>query len=363
MKLIINKKIQICILAALILYVFTDCVKLQNNVTQKNLPGQPIINKIYIYNSTIYEAEQAIINNDPEHALERYTAAFELKEDPFAIDLYNAFICALKLNKANYTERYALLLSKLGLTTQEIKLLYSENRMTPDPDFLEKCIYQEKEYDNSDLLALRDTIIKLLERDQAPRSATYPVYTNKQEIKTNDEAIELALFNLISDYGYPDEYKIGLRAKSETALSFNSPLHVIIRHAYQNKSQLLDSILYNSMKSGKIKPEEYTSWLSMSSDIDLSGRCTPGNEALFLINDSLIYKCHVDSSRLHLIENNRSEFNLPSYGLQVERSLFSIKNKEFKISQFGSYAIIYQSQESLNQLINNLKLELVTKIK
>ena len=229
------------------------------------------------YSSIIQKGESYILDNDLGDALKSYDKALLLIEKPLASDCFTALQVAAYLEK---NKKFGKFLKKgfaNGLVPKDLSkdsLLSSfveQNQL----DSIVQETYEEygKMYSKNINGFLSDTISKI------------SLYDNKWKVYYNDslaslnknkaefydskydsivtQLVEEKLIPLISKYGYPGERQIGIqrvRSKSEPYdYSFvnNTTLFVLLHYYSNPKGCKYNTLLYEEMKKGNLRPEHY----------------------------------------------------------------------------------------------------------
>lgn len=164
------------------------------------------------YNSLICEAENGIVESNYRKGLEKYLGAFKIVKIPFAVDYYNAALCAAKLKNDSIA---LILIEKLlekgialrKLKSKSFKYLYKTNSWNV-------LKTKEKKYKKELLLKqnieLREKLEKLLHNDQKIRTKKYG-YPMSDTIASVDSLNMIEMKIILDKYGYPDENLIGIK--------------------------------------------------------------------------------------------------------------------------------------------------------
>jgi hypothetical protein len=220
------------------------------------------------YNAYVNKAELAIVDQQQEQALRFYDSAFGYKTIPFAQDLYNASVCALKTNdipkafslcrhiaakgtgKA-FFEKKPVFVPLCRYVKQWHKLLADADRIK------DKYILSNRE--------VKKIIDGLYSRDQEMHRRWSGSDYNaalESEMKALDDSVSKALLGIFKKYGYLSEDVIGVNIHADTILEYEPQFSVIMLHNYQGRIKtdtLFSPILREMLAAGKIKPEYYAS--------------------------------------------------------------------------------------------------------
>ncbi|HET8737170.1 MAG TPA: hypothetical protein VFM69_11275 [Pricia sp.] len=240
-------------------------------------PSSPYIQ----YSSIIQEGESYILDNELSKALKSYDKALHLIEKPLASDCFTALQVAAYLKKF---EKFSKFLEKgfaTGLVPKDLRkdsLLSSFVKQNKLEDIVQGTYSEyEKMYSQNINEFLSDTISKIslydnkwkvfyldslrsLNKNKNPNKAEF--YDKKYDSIVT-QLVEEKLIPLISRYGYPGERQIGIQRvwlKSEPYdYSFvnNSTLFVLLHYYRKPKGCKYNTLLYEEMKKGNLRPEHY----------------------------------------------------------------------------------------------------------
>lgn len=194
------------------------------------------------YYHKINLAENMLIKNENEKATLYYDSAFSMNKKPFAKDIFNAFIA--NVNIQNYTKALSLYKRLLNLGIKESYLPKDEKIII----FLNKFSKQIKSYKvktafNKQLI---DTLNKLYAIDQFHRT-DYAKY--KAEIKADDSICGIKLLSIITKFGFPNDYNIGIESESILDHRF----YYIIWHQGTSRQTNFSKTLLNAVNNGTIE--------------------------------------------------------------------------------------------------------------
>ncbi|TAG42661.1 MAG: hypothetical protein EAZ31_05645 [Cytophagia bacterium] len=215
------------------------------------LNAQTKVNFITEYYPFINKAEIYITKGKFENALEMYQKAFKNSTIGFRRDYENALYCALKIDKINIALEYAKQMAVKGSKLEYFKKIKHFEKLTASNNWIDFEENYDKYYLKNINIKLRDTLIKMKERDQKYRLMEGSYRKYHKEIKEIDSLNYIGLVSLFNQYGYPTEDMIGGKHITD----------VIIRHYYQNnptdttKHIFLNDIFNNALKEGKIHNE------------------------------------------------------------------------------------------------------------
>lgn len=237
---------------------------------------------IYIrYSTIIQKGESYVLNNKLSKALKSYNKALNLIEKPIASDCFTALQVAAYLEKNNKFRKFLKKGFAVGLVPEDLN---KDSLLTSfvEENQLESVVQKtyenyEKIYSKSINQFLSDTISKISSYDNkwkvfyidSLKSLNKKKNPNKAEFydKKYDSIVtrlvEEKLFPLISQYGYPGERQIGPgRVASpyepyDYAFSNNTTLFVLMHYYGEPKGCKYNTLLYQEMKKGNLRPEHY----------------------------------------------------------------------------------------------------------
>jgi hypothetical protein len=194
------------------------------------------------YYHKINLAENMLIKGEIEKSTLYYDSAFSNIKKPFAKDIYNAFVA--NINTSNDIKALLLYKQLLNLGLKESYLLKDEKTAA----FLNKYTKVLKSYKPQTAFnkQLIDTLNTLYKIDQFHRT-DYAKY--KAEIKTDDSTCGINLLNIIKQFGFPDDYSIGI----ETESIIDHHFYYIIWHQGTSRQTNFSKVLLDAVNDGKIE--------------------------------------------------------------------------------------------------------------
>ena len=130
-------------------------------------------------------------------------------------------------------------------------------------------------------------------------------------IQDEDLKIISELKELISDFGFPTENTIGISIVNDTII-VPSPVHIIIRHQYQNGDYSLTPYLRKMVEEGMLSNREFASWHSI--ELGNQGRIAYGRTPFTIINNEL-YLRKESVGFIEQINLNRQDIYLSSFDI------------------------------------------------
>ncbi|RYE54502.1 MAG: hypothetical protein EOP48_12180 [Sphingobacteriales bacterium] len=293
-----------------------------------------------LYNQKINNAESAIIDEQYSVAIKYYREAFVVKEKPFAKDLYNASLCAIKVNNVPLAFKFCKLLAQKGVGSGFFKAVPSYTKLPKNSEWNSVLKQAGKSKDAHQIASGRilRTIDSLVEKDQKFnrewRESGMAVEQRERMYAAND-TISSELKQMFDSLGFLSEDKIGATLNKNGLLSNILPFDVILVHNYQSRTQgdtLFSVILHEALLNGDISPDYYATILDMGTN--LGNRPYYGAVRLFTQ-----YKCKIllddyNQNRISDIDRSRAAIGLCSTKELLKKVVYKITNpaSEFKVT-------------------------------
>lgn len=290
----------------------------------------PIRNYSTYYNF-IHIAENEILLKKYESSLSNYKEAFKSVETPFAIDYYNAAICAIHTNSIDLSYKYMDKLVQKGCNInffnqkvfdtlrknskgwQQFKSNYNRN----------KHIFEQKIN-----LELREQVINLVKRDQQqyckPNRALHI-----DSIHYVNEVVKNEFNELIQQKGFPSEHLIGLEIINDTIIS-TSMTHVLLLHQYQDGDFEMNKDLRQYILDGKIRNREAAAIYEFFDERAF------GTQVLQEW-DNILYERTCSSQEKDRIDFNREYFLMESYESYKKKVYYQYVSGNSLQFDFGFY--------------------------
>lgn len=217
------------------------------------------------YDSAVNKAELMIIDNRIDQALNLYNYAFKTNVKPFARDIYNAAVCAIKVGKTNLAFRYGRTLCSKGVgrpffeKRAIFKPLHKYKQWRPLLEFAQSE-YNRIQANN---IGLKNFIDSLVEKDQLVNSnwrSSAMALDKRQIMDLTYDTISKHLNNLFDSIGFLNEDRIGVGLEHDTVIAIGLPFDVIIVHNYQAREvgdTLFNKILRKALTEHLIKPDYF----------------------------------------------------------------------------------------------------------
>lgn len=183
------------------------------------------------YNAIVNKAENLILDNDCDSALENYNKLRTEFSYIYGKDIYNAMMCANKQKNWEQTSVWA----KLFLSKTSVKEFFNQKRFEEfrKTEFWKKILVLDiKDKIN---IKLKKEINTLFNVDQGKF-----VQLKEREIPNIYELtadIDKTLFKLDKEYGGISEDNVGLNITNDTIFSFLPTYSVLLRHSFQSKKE------------------------------------------------------------------------------------------------------------------------------
>lgn len=280
------------------------------------------------YNTKINKAELSITNGKFKEALNYYESSFKLKEQPFAQDLYNAIVCALKLHLNRKALALSFILADKGVgksffeKKSIFQLLKNEEGWQ---SLLSAAEDAQKSYDRN---PIQKRIKDLIEADRIMHTKWFlatqdPNNELRKRMMIVDDSLSLELMDLFKNEGYLSEGQISVGINNDTTINSMPLFGIIILHKAMTYSDtLFSNVLKAALKQGEIKPDVVAKFL------DYGGRkgkrSTYGAEFLYMI-----YKCNLYvNNKLSIpdINSARAELGLCSLDDYLKKVRFVINH-------------------------------------
>ncbi len=225
------------------LFFFSSCLSAQACKSDKPFDKSA-------YYELIEQAENHIIMNEYAKAAKKYENCYELNDNMFGVDLYNALLCNVYLKKWIACEFWSTKLINKG-----VKIGFFNSKPFIDFKKTKEWSHIEKKYlDNKSIIntGYKRELDSLLIEDQKIYCSipTGDITYNKAKEKT--ETVEEKFIILINKYGYPTEEKVGLHIYNDTIISFVPTFDALIRHGYQSNNSKLLEIFNKSLENGEM---------------------------------------------------------------------------------------------------------------
>lgn len=227
-----------------------------HNLLEKKIenPNIKIVNNYFVL---INEAELSICKNDYAEASNNYKQAFKNLTSPFPKDIFNYIV--LSIYEGNYSEafNYSERLVKLGAELNffdQVPLKNLKSDTLHWKKFCEDYPKFRKDYLQRINFLLKQELEELTQADQE----NYKYKSGKPSNSLTEDSICNRLFQIITEFGYPNHDLIGLNIKNDTILQ---PLihEIILFHIFQTKnknSHKVKDIIYDGVLNTKIEVEK-----------------------------------------------------------------------------------------------------------
>lgn len=304
------------------------------------------------YFEKIQLAEHALINNELPVAHKWYNKAFANKKQPFAKDLYNSMLIAVKLKKRKSAYKNYTILKCLQYPFSA--------------DFLQKNFPDKYNSIPTKCNIILDTVYKkkldsLFQIDQHFRKlANGNLMNKKKEISESDSITSAGLLKLIEIKGFPSEYEIGL---SSTNGSLMQNFYLIIWHQMAMNHVSTQKVnfsqkLIDALNNGKILPEHAAFLIDLNNGTSdfwlrhftvfgfLTDNGTGESIREQIINES--YKkdcCYIHSfyksenipadfqKKVDKVNENRKKIGIGTLKQAAESSIFSVNSPDYILPQ------------------------------
>lgn len=246
------------------------------------------------YNFVINKAENLILDNKYNEALENYSKLKSGFTYIYAKDIYNAMICANRQKNWEQTFVWA----KLFLSKTSVKEFFNQKKF----EEFRKTKYWKKilKLDITDKIniTLKKKIDSLVNIDQGK----FVLLKEKDvpDIYDVTADIDRILFKLDKEYGGISEDNVGLNITNDTIFSFLPIYDVLLRHSYQSKKE--DSYFNYKNKNNSIEKDMFFSNI----DFELQPIIFYNNQTYFLKEEFLSEE---KTELLNYIEKAKKKIN------------------------------------------------------
>jgi hypothetical protein len=284
-----------------------------------------------VYYPFVRKAEIAITYHSFKEAIANYKQAFSAVEHPFAKDYYNASLSALQLKDFALAGEYVGLLMDKGIDTAFFRkpVFASLRKHKTWKRLMRTYPERRKRYISRIDTALYQEILSLVEKDQYFRrkEGSYEMYGS--EIREADSVNMRRVKQIIVQYGYPDENRLGIYDNNFAV----SPLQLILRHHYQNGVNDLSDVLLEQVKNGKLSAREF----AQHEDVNLQGY----RDTYFTkLDTTMIIEHSLLPGRIHWINQNRLSAGLETLEEWKRKILFELNETLFlPLEQYHSARI------------------------
>jgi len=192
--------------------------------------------QLLAYYTAVNKAEESIVNDDFVAASDHYIEAFHSKQPPFAVDLFNALLCAAHEQRYDLAEAHAHGLARLGcpleVFTNNPNLKGFVNSTYYKP-FLNGYDADRKINERNVDHAVRGKVDSLFTIDQTMRLSDPEYSFLRDSIYREDMRIMRALLPLLNN-DYPSEQRLGVRWGPQAPSWETEPLVIILLHNYNS---------------------------------------------------------------------------------------------------------------------------------
>ncbi len=288
------------------------------------------------YYDLINIAELNIADNKPQQALENYQLAFQIKP-PFCIDIYNATVCAISLNKNEVAITLCNMLAQKGVGAPflEKKIIFNKLHQHAKWKTLLKFAIKCKDSNARNTENYNLFFSDLAESDQKFNK----IYTKMKEGDTLknyewaqnfQDSLSNQLLNFFEKNNIMSENQLGVLIKNDTVLSTFFKYNIIIIHAMQLGS------FDNRLRFWKLIKDNIDNGILDNRflySIDVMGGFfgftlpIEGNRN-WRIFDCKIYENNSPDWEKARNEKLRKDFYFSNYKDLLHKSLFKLYNKE-----------------------------------
>lgn len=276
-------------------------------------------NSMLQYHQSVNDAELSIVGKDYKQALAYFNRAFTYSNSPFATDLYNASICAIKIGDHESAMKFCTRLTKKGVGRaffegKKIFVPLREHQNWEDLCSSAEELKVKFEKNNYEVLSIIDSLVA---KDQLANHQWRASGQSAEMRKIMDiiqDSISRHLLSILKKYEFLSEDVRGVTLSGGN-ISNSLPFDVIIIHNYQSRLKgfgdtLFTGILTEALGNGIITPQYFA--IIQDSPGDHIGSVDYGSARIFMK-----YKCNLyfDSSvedSLTVLDQRRRGIGLSS---------------------------------------------------
>lgn len=311
------------------------------------------------YNTLINEAELQIVDSSYSTALIYFDSAFAINQKPFARDLFNASIAAIKANRNKAAIRFCWQLAKKGVGKEFFSKYFEYSSLKNDAQWKDMLLTAEtsrKQFREStgQLVATLDRLYTK-DQDVHVRSRETGSMTIKEIMNLTDDTLSQALSKLFDRFGFIGEDMLGAPLDENGLLGYRFPYDIIILHNYQSRDgdTLFSPVLRKALQAGLIKPEEFAGIQDGGSN--MHRRPYYGTTHFYVQYLCSIYLENYHKENLVSIEENRKAIGLCSTADQLKKTIFNIENpgSTFMINARAAQIMSFGDKQSEQYMLNN----------
>ncbi len=308
------------------------------------------------YNKYINNAELLICDSMFSDALYYYEKAFKLLNEPFAIDKYNAAMCAFKTDDFDKGESYLEYIVKRGydyknLNSNKIINLLDSNYRSDLFHMLEQCSVEI----NNEIKNLYDSLYLV---DQLFRKDSLYWITNRDTLCKTDFSNGSFMNVLIKRHGFPSQELVGVSYNLLAVLPWE--LIVIHNHVkpFCDKRVDFSNVIWDAMEQGLIRIPKAANYLEQSIGKEIFGTGVVGCVKVeYKGVDTCYYKTgffNLSDKSFNKINFQRISIGLDSIEEARKKVLFNISNPDFIFSEGHMITYSCNNLTEFNNFIVNL---------
>lgn len=309
------------------------------------------------YHPVVQEAELQVVEQNYADALRLYRQAFAAVPEPFAIDIYNAAVCAMLAEDQKQVMTYLNRLALKGVSIDYIEKqeVFSPLQATKDWAKFEKSYAKNRaKFRRRANLDLRADLDELYARDQFFRQAKGGLRVHGDTIRKIEDNNVAFLLETIKEHGYPGEDLIGVADTLEQLPRFSI---VIQRQTKARNGYNFEPILKEAVQQGRIRPEvaayllEQQGYGTFKSRVFVTVDCNNPKNCEGAGVEGKYFRDKLTQSQLDALNKSRSELGLSSFPDYRKKVLYNAKDKRFKLSNYWSITnYVVPSKEAVSAL-------------
>lgn len=312
------------------------------------------------YNKLINKAEILICDSLFFEALCVYNKAFRFLNEPFAIDKYNAAMCAFKADDYKKGETFLEQVVKRGY---DYNILQSNAIISFIDSNDQINLFHKLEHCSVEIdFKLKDTYDSLQIIDQYFRKDSLYWITNRDTLCKTDYLNGIFMSDLIDKYGFPSEELVGVSYNLLAAL----PWELIIIHnqvkPFCNERVNFSTTILDALELGLIRTSKAAAYLEQSIGDEIFGTGFIGLIKVMykdIDSDTCINNVgflNLSVGIINKIDSRRISVGLETIAEVRRKIIFNISNTDFIFSERLKVVHSFENLEDYNNFIDNLSL-------
>jgi hypothetical protein len=295
----------------------------------------------------INQAELYVIDGDYKTALDIYNSSLNTRDFIFAQDLYNALVCALKIDVPETADRYAMLLANKGVGATFFEK-NSNLRKLREHAVWKTLIVEAKKAKTQYAISnkhVNDIVNTLLKAGNKADSIFFASDLSEAKMLRRDvtvDSISEVLLQFIIQNGYPSEDLVPVLINQDTIINALPRFAPIIMKRSVRVNPQTDSLfkvllMNEGVKKGLLKPEIYLEINRNSLNDDVLYRRFYKFDGCTVYKSKLVPEKKVDYFRISIAACSLNDLlKKVLYNLQFPSNEFSINSFYSKLEPINS---------------------------